>query len=102
MLARLLRSHLRTYRRELVLVLIFQFFQTTATLYLPTINADIIDKGVIPGDTHYIWSKGVVMLAITLVQVAFAVAAVYFGSRAAMGFGRDVRTSLFHTVTDYS
>jgi ATP-binding cassette subfamily B protein len=102
MLIRLLISHLRRYRRELVLVLIFQFCQTIATLTLPSLNADIIDKGVVTGDTGYIWNHGAIMLVVTLIQVGFAVAAVYYGSRAAMGFGRDVRASLFHTVTDYS
>ncbi|MFN8036797.1 MAG: ABC transporter ATP-binding protein [Acidimicrobiia bacterium] len=102
MLFRLLRSHLRKYRRELTLVLVFQFCQTIATLTLPSLNADIIDKGVVKGDTGYIWSVGSVMLVVAFVQVVFAIAAVYYGSRAAMGFGRDVRGSLFHTVTDYS
>src|SRR6185369_11489244 len=102
MLWRLLRSHLRPYKRELWLVVLFQGCQTIATLMLPTLNANIIDKGVVPGNTHYIWSEGALMLGITFVQVCFAIAAVYFGSRAAMGFGRDVRRSLFHTVTDYS
>jgi ATP-binding cassette subfamily B protein len=101
-LTRVLRTHLRAYRRELWLVVLFQFCQALATLYLPTLNADIIDKGVVTGNTHYIWSHGMLMLAITVVQVLFAVGAVYYGSRAAMGFGRDVRRSLFHTVTDYS
>jgi len=102
MLARLLRTHLRRYQRELALVLLFQFFQTIATLYLPNLNASIIDKGVVRGDNGYIWSHGMLMLGITFIQVGFAVAAVYFGSRAAMGFGRDVRQNLFHTVTNYS
>jgi ATP-binding cassette subfamily B protein len=102
MLFRLLRSHLRAYKRELWLVVIFQACQTVATLYLPTLNANIIDKGVISGNQHYIWHTGMIMLIITFVQVVFAIAAVYYGSKAAMGFGRDVRSSLFHTVTDYS
>jgi len=72
------------------------------TLFLPTLNADIIDKGVIPGNTSYIWRLGGVMLAITVVQVLFAITAVYFGARVAMAFGRDVRTALFHRVTDFS
>jgi ATP-binding cassette subfamily B multidrug efflux pump len=101
-LFRLLRTHLRTYRKELLLVVAFQFFQTLATLYLPYLNAAIIDKGVVEGDTDYIWTHGALMLGVTFVQVCFAVAAVYFGSRAAMGFGRDVRDGLFHTVTGYS
>jgi ATP-binding cassette subfamily B protein len=102
MLFRLLRSHLRAYKRELWLVVLFQGLQTAATLMLPTLNANIIDNGVVKGNTHYIWSEGTIMLAITFLQVCFAIVAVYYGSRAAMGFGRDVRRSLFHTVTDYS
>jgi len=102
MLFRLLRSHLRPYKRELWLVVLFQGCQTVATLYLPTLNANIIDKGVITGNTSYIWHTGSLMLVITFVQVLFAITAVYYGSKAAMGFGRDVRSSLFHTVTDYS
>ncbi len=102
MLLRLLRGHLRPYRGALALVVGFQALQSIATLYLPNLNADIIDNGVVKGDTGYIWSQGSVMLAISFAQVCLAVAAVYFGSRAAMGFGRDVRRSLFHTVTGYS
>lgn len=102
MLFRLLRTHLARYRRELRLVLAFQACQTVATLYLPNLNAEIIDKGVVAGDSDFIWSHGSLMLAITLVQVCFNVAAVYYGSRVAMGFGRDVRRNLFETVTGYS
>ncbi|HKY16168.1 MAG TPA: ABC transporter transmembrane domain-containing protein, partial [Microthrixaceae bacterium] len=102
MLIRLLISHLRPYRRLIVIVLALQFVATMATLTLPGLNADIIDKGVLTGDTDYIWRVGGLMLLITAVQVVFAICAVYFGSRAAMGFGRDVRSSLFHRVTDFS
>ena len=83
---RLLRTHLRPYRKWLLAVLLFQGIQATASLLLPSLNADIIDKGVIRGDTGYIWSIGGVMLAVTAVQAVFSVAAVYCGSRAAMGF----------------
>ena len=102
MLIRLLRKFLLPYRRLLLIVLALTFVQVMATLFLPTINADIIDKGVIPGNTGYIWRMGGVMLLVTFVQVLFSVAAVYFGARAAMAFGRDVRAALFHRVTDYS
>ena len=102
MLIKLLRTYLRRYKRELAIVVLLQLVQTAANLYLPSLNADIIDKGVMTGNTAYIWQKGGVMLAITVVQVAFAIAAVYFGARAAMAFGRDVRDGLFHRVTDYS
>jgi ATP-binding cassette subfamily B protein len=102
MLVKLLRTYLARYRGAIAAVLLLQLVQSIATLALPSINADIIDKGVVGGDTGYIWSRGGLMLAITLVQVGFAVGAVYFGSRAAMGFGRDVRDGLFHQVLDYS
>ncbi len=102
MLKRLLVDHLRASRRLLVLVVVFQTVQTIAALYLPTLNADIIDQGIAKGDTPYIWRIGAVMLVVTLVQIAFAIAAVYCGSKASMGFGRDVRASLFHQVNDFS
>ena len=73
------------------------------TLLLPTLNADIINKGVIPGDTEYIWRLGSIMLGVTLVQYVFAVIAIYFGARAtAISFGRDVRGALFRGVTAFS
>src|SRR5438045_3373573 len=98
MLLRLLRTYLFRYRKWLVLVGLFQLLQSIANLYLPSLNADIIDKGVLTGDTGYIWKTGGMMLGITVVQVVFAIGAVYFGSKAAMAFGRDVRDGLFHTV----
>ena len=102
MLLRLLRTYLLRYRTLLLVVLGLTFVQTMCTLFLPTLNADIIDKGVITGNTGYIWRIGGVMLIVTLIQVVFAVAAVFYGSRVAMGFGRDVRGALFHRVTDFS
>jgi ATP-binding cassette subfamily B protein len=102
MLMRLLRSHLGPYRNRLVLIVILQAVQTTAALALPTINARIIDNGVLPGDTHYIYTWGAIMLAFAIVQVVFAIAAVYFGGQVAMSFGRDLRGNLFHQVTDFS
>src|SRR5690349_18984589 len=102
MLLRLLRTYLRRYRRLLVAVVALQTVQTIAVLYLPHLNADIIDKGIATGDTGYIWRIGALMLLVTLVQVAFAIGAVYYGARTAMGFGRDVRRDLFHRVTDFS
>ncbi|MGH2632704.1 MAG: ABC transporter ATP-binding protein [Tepidiformaceae bacterium] len=99
---RLLITYLLPYRRWLLAVLVFQGIQATASLFLPSLNADVIDKGVIPGDTGYIWQLGGVMLGVTAVQAVFSVAAVYCGARAAMGFGRDVRRALFHRVTDFS
>ncbi|MBK9342403.1 MAG: ABC transporter ATP-binding protein [Dehalococcoidia bacterium] len=99
---RLLRSHLRPYRKWLVAVLVFQAIQASASLLLPSLNADIIDKGVLRGDTGHIWSIGATMIAVTAVQGLFSVAAVYCGSKAAMSFGRDVRAALFHRVTEFS
>jgi len=101
-LIRLLRGYLKPYRKELWLVLLLQLAQTLATLYLPTLNADIIDKGVIFHNTHYILSVGGLMLAITLVQIVCAVGAVYFGAQAAMALGRDVRRGIFSRVQRFS
>jgi ATP-binding cassette subfamily B multidrug efflux pump len=101
-LIRLLREFLRPYRRPLSLVLVFQLAQTLATLYLPTLNADIIDKGVILHNNHYILKTGAFMLGITLVQILCAVCAVYFGAKVAMALGRDVRHGLFSRVQQFS
>jgi len=82
--------------------MVFQLAQTLATLYLPTLNADIIDKGVIVHNTHYILKTGGVMLLITLVQIVCAVFAVYFGAKTAMALGRDVRHGIFSRVQQFS
>src|SRR5204863_2028506 len=87
-LIRLLRAHLRPYRRALMAIVVLQTVQTSAALTLPTLNARIIDNGVIPGDVDYIKSQGALMLFFALVQVTFAVAAVYYGGKVAMSFGR--------------
>jgi ATP-binding cassette, subfamily B, multidrug efflux pump len=102
MLSRLLRNSLRPYRNLLILVVVLQAVQTSAALALPALNADIINKGVLRGDVDYIKSSGVVMLGFTFIQIVFSVAAVYYGARVAMGFGRDIRRDLFHHVTDFS
>ena len=99
---RLLRTYLRPYRRWLIALLLFQAIQATASLFLPSLNADIIDKGIIPNDRVYIWGIGAVMLGVTAIQAIFSVVAVYCGARAAMAFGRDVRAALFHRVTSFS
>jgi ATP-binding cassette, subfamily B, multidrug efflux pump len=101
-LVRLLRSYLRPYRRLLLVLLGLQAVQALAGLYLPYLNADVIDKGVMRGDTGYIWRLGGFMLLVTAVQLTFTVLAVYLGSKVAMGFGRDVRDGLFHRVTGFS
>jgi ATP-binding cassette, subfamily B, multidrug efflux pump len=98
----LLKSHLGPYRRVLTIVVVLQSIQTFAALTLPTINALLIDNGVMQGDNDYILTMGGVMLFFTIVQIVFASAAVWYASQAAMGFGRDVRRDLFHSVTGYS
>lgn len=102
MLIRLLRTFLGRYRTELTLVVVLQAVQALSTLYLPSLSADIIDRGIFLGDDDFIRRTGAQMLAISLLQVVAAVGAVYFGSKTAMAFGRDVRAGLFHQVTGYS
>jgi ATP-binding cassette subfamily B protein len=102
MLIQLFRRYLFPYRKLLTAVLALQFVQVMCTLLLPTINSDIIDKGILTKNTTYIVHLGGVMLGITFVQVVFAVWATYYGAKAAMAFGRDVRDGLFHRVTSYS
>jgi ATP-binding cassette, subfamily B, multidrug efflux pump len=102
MLIRLLRGYLRPYTRPLQLVIVLQLVGTMAALYLPSLNADIIDQGIAKGDTDYILSAGGWMLAVTLVQIVCSIGAVYFGARTAMGYGRDVRAAVFHQVGQFS
>ena len=102
MLIRLLLDYLKRYKKILWAVVGLQTVATACTLFLPTLNADIIDNGVLTGDTSYIVQVGAVMLAVTLVQICFAIGSVYYGARAAMSFGRDVRKDLFHKVTGFS
>ncbi|MGN7199832.1 ABC transporter ATP-binding protein [Arthrobacter sp. SAFR-044] len=102
MLWKLLVEYLRPHRPLLAAVVVFQLAQSIASLYLPTLNADIIDQGVARGDTGYILSTGSVMLLITLAQIACAVVAVYFGAKAAMGLGRDLRGAIFERVGQFS
>ena len=102
MLINLLQEKLRPYRRLLWIVVVFQAIQSLAGLYLPTLNARIIDRGITQGDTTYIWRVGGLMLLTTLVQVLLSIAAIYFGSRASMAFGRDTRSALFHQVNSFS
>jgi ATP-binding cassette subfamily B multidrug efflux pump len=92
---RLLRERLKPYWRQILVVLVLLLVQAIANLYLPTLNADIINNGVLTGDTAYILKTGGLMLLVTLVFVAAAVVAVYWGSKVAMAFGRDVRGALF-------
>ncbi len=102
MLISLLRRYLQPYKKALLAVVVLQFFGTLAALYLPTLNADIIDNGVAKADTAYILQIGAIMLAITFVQVICTIGAVWFGARSAMGFGRDARAAVFHRVGSFS
>ncbi|KIS25993.1 multidrug ABC transporter ATPase [Arthrobacter sp. SPG23] len=102
MLWKLLVEYLRPQRRLLLAVVIFQLAQSIASLYLPTLNADIIDEGVAKGDTGYIMRVGSLMLFITMLQIACAVVAVYFGAKAAMALGRDLRGAIFTRVGEFS
>jgi ATP-binding cassette subfamily B protein len=102
MLVRLLRDHLRPYRRWLAAVVALQLVGTMASLYLPSLNADIIDNGVSTGNTGYIVRTGGWMLSVSLVQIVCSIVAVYYGARTAMAFGRDVRGALFHRVSSFS
>ena len=98
----LLRQYIRPYRRLVAVLVVLQVISTLASLYLPTVNAAIIDDGVIKGDTETILRLGGVMLAVTSLQVLCSVGVVYFGSRTGMGFGRDLRSAMFHHITTFS
>ncbi|WP_329521938.1 ABC transporter ATP-binding protein [Spirillospora sp. NBC_01491] len=102
MLIRLLRSHLGPYKRPIALLALLQLVATIANLYLPTLNADIIDDGVVKGDTGRIMWLGAIMVAITLVQAAGSIGAIYFGARTASAVGRDIRSSIFTRVQSFS
>ncbi|BCT75140.1 multidrug ABC transporter ATP-binding protein [Sinomonas cyclohexanicum] len=102
MLLTLIRRYSARYWPWILAVVVFQLATTIATLYLPSINAQIIDQGVAKGDTDYIWRQGALMLGIALAQVVTAIAAVYFGSKTAMAFGRDLREGVFRKVTSFS
>ena len=102
MLIALLRERLRPYRRLLAAVVALQFGSTLAALYLPTLNADLIDNGIVRGDTGHILHMGGLMLAFTGVQVLAAIAATYVGARVAMSVGRDLRAGVFGRVQSFS
>ncbi|HWU20939.1 MAG TPA: ABC transporter ATP-binding protein [Nocardioides sp.] len=102
MLLRLMREHLRPYRGWLTAIVLLQFASTAAMLYLPKLNADIIDKGVVLGDTAYVVRSGALMLAISLGQAVCSVSAAWFGSHIAMAFGRDLRAEVFGRVGRFS
>ncbi|MFJ6663776.1 ABC transporter ATP-binding protein [Streptomyces sp. NPDC091383] len=102
MLIRLLRTYLRPYKKPITVQVLLQFLQTCATLYLPTLNAHIIDNGVVKGDTGYILSFGALMIGISLVQVVCNIGAVYLGARTASALGRDMRAAVFDRVQSFS
>jgi ATP-binding cassette subfamily B multidrug efflux pump len=102
MLWKLLVKYLRPYWRLLTAVVVFQLAQSIASLYLPTLNADIIDQGVATGDTGYILRTGGLMLLITLAQIICSIIAVYFGAKSAMALGRDLRGAVFTRVGEFS
>ncbi|MEU8599444.1 MULTISPECIES: ABC transporter transmembrane domain-containing protein [Streptomyces] len=102
MLIRLLRTYLRPYKKPIALLVALQFLQTCASLYLPTLNADIIDNGVVKGDSGYILGYGAVMIGISLAQVVCNIGAVYYGARTASALGRDVRGAVFDRVQSFS
>nr|WP_206440847.1 ABC transporter ATP-binding protein [Streptomyces scabichelini] len=97
-----MRAHLRPYKKAIVLLVLLQFLQTCASLYLPTLNADIIDNGVVQGDTGYIISFGALMIGVSLVQVVCNIGAVYYGARTASAVGRDIRAGVFDRVQSFS
>jgi ATP-binding cassette subfamily B protein len=98
----LFTTYLRPYRRQLLLVIALLFVQAIANLYLPNLNADIINNGVAKGDTAYIWRTGGLMLGVTLLLGMASVVSVYWGSKTAMAFGRDVRGAIFGRVESFS
>jgi ATP-binding cassette subfamily B multidrug efflux pump len=102
MLLTLIRRYSKPYTPYIVAVIFFQLAATIAALYLPSLNAQIIDEGVSRGDTDFIWRTGAVMLLVALVQVGAAIAGVYFGSKTAMAVGRDLRRGVFRKVTSFS
>ncbi|OZF33630.1 ABC transporter ATP-binding protein [Rhodococcus sp. 14-2483-1-2] len=102
MLIPLLRTYLAPYKMPIVALILLQLVATLAALFLPSLNADIIDKGVTTGDTGYILSAGGVMLLVSAVQIISSVSAVFIGARAAMGVGRDLRGAILHRVGTFS
>jgi ATP-binding cassette subfamily B protein len=101
-LLKLLRAHLGPYKKPMVLLVVLQLLQTSAALYLPTLNADIIDNGVVKGDTGYILEFGAFMIAVSVVQVVCNIGAVFYGARTAAALGRDVRAAVFARVQSFS
>jgi ATP-binding cassette subfamily B multidrug efflux pump len=101
-LLRLSLKYAGNYWPFIILVVILQLTSTIAALYLPSLNARIIDEGVAEGDTDFIWSTGMTMLLVCLVQVITAITAIFFGARTGMGVGRDLRRAIYRQVDDLS
>jgi ATP-binding cassette, subfamily B, multidrug efflux pump len=101
-LVRMLATYLRPYAGPVTLVVTLLLIQSIANLYLPNLNADIINNGVTKGDVGYIWRIGAIMLALAVGVGVLAIVAVYFASRSSMGFGRDVRRAVFERVQQFS
>lgn len=101
-LNRLIFTHLKPYWRELLAVLVLQVLATTMSLYLPNLNAQIIDDGVVKGDTGLIWRSGALMLLFSLVQAAGQIGATWFGALTAMSLGRDLRAAIFDRALSFS
>jgi ATP-binding cassette subfamily B multidrug efflux pump len=99
---RLLGKYLKPYWIPIAVVFFLTLVRAVTGLYLPTLNADIINKGVATGDTGYIWTVGGYMLGVTLLQIVCTIIGTYLGAKAAMAFGRDVRTALFRKVESFS
>src|SRR6478735_1754435 len=98
MLWRLLKTYLRPYTGAIAALVVLQLFGNIASLYLPSINGDIIDRGVATGDTGYILGHGAIMLGIAAFQIVCSVVVVYFGVRVVMVYGCDLRVVIFHHV----
>jgi ATP-binding cassette subfamily B protein len=98
----LLRRHLGPYRNQIAVVVVFQLVQSIANLYLPGLNAEIIDRGIVTGDIPYIWRTGGIMLAVTALQMVCTIIAVYVGARIAMALGRDLRAAVFTKVETFA
>ena len=97
-LLRLSISHAQPYKAWVAAVLVLQLISTIAALYLPSLNARIIDEGIARGDTDFIWSTGLTMVVVCFVQVTSAIGGIYFGARTAMAIGRDLRREVYYRV----
>lgn len=102
MLVDLLKDYLRPYRKGVAVVLLLLLFQAIANLYLPTLNADLINNGVAKGDVSYIWKIGALMLGAAALILVSSIVLAYFSAKIAMAFGRDLRGGVFTAVENFS